>query len=103
MALDLLGPHLHHVHLKNARISRSPGGRRTSTWTALDEGVADVGGFLGLLDEIGYDRWVSIEDLSDGADSSRAIRANAAALTALDAPDWFAPTRHEDKDLHHAG
>lgn len=92
MSLELLGPRLHHVHLKNARVERVPGGRRTLRWVPLDEGQADVGGFLLLLQERGYDRWISIEDLSNDTDSSAAIRANAAALQKIGAPGWL-PSR----------
>lgn len=102
MALELLGPHLHHVHLKNARITRSPGSARTHRWTPLDDGFADVGGFLRLLEEIGYEGWVSIEDLSLGSDSAAAIRANASALATVGAPGWLPQHHHDEEDLQHA-
>lgn len=83
IATELLGPYLHHVHLKNA-VSPVEGPR----WTPLDDGAVDVPGVLGHLREIGYEGWVSLEDLSTERDPLSTLRHNAQVLAACGAPDW---------------
>jgi sugar phosphate isomerase/epimerase len=83
IATELLGPYLHHVHLKNA-VSLVDGPR----WTPLDDGAVDVAGVLGHLREIGYGGWVSLEDLSTERDPLSTLRHNAQVLAAGGAPDW---------------
>jgi sugar phosphate isomerase/epimerase len=87
IATELLGPYLHHVHLKNAAVSAVDGPR----WTPLDEGAADVAGVLGHLREIGYAGWVSLEDLSTERDPLATLRHNAQVLAACGAPGWETP------------
>jgi sugar phosphate isomerase/epimerase len=88
IGLELLGPYLHHVHLKNARAVRRSGGHWVYEWSPLDEGFVDVRYVLDLIEATGYDGWISIEDLSFGADSSQGIGHNADVLTRLAAPGW---------------
>jgi sugar phosphate isomerase/epimerase len=80
IALELLGPYLRHVHIKNAAYTRRPGGRWEPIWTPLEEGVVDVPAVLDLLTTHGYDGWVSIEELSLDRSSEDALRHNAAQL-----------------------
>jgi sugar phosphate isomerase/epimerase len=88
IGLELLGPYLHHVHLKNVRAGRRSGGHWVYEWSPLDDGFVDVRHVLELIEATGYDGWVSIEDLSFGADSSRGIQHNADVLTRIAAPGW---------------
>jgi sugar phosphate isomerase/epimerase len=81
IATELLGPYLHHVHLKNAAVS-------PLRWSPLDDGAVDVAGVLGHLREIGYAGWVSLEDLSTERDPLSTLRHNAQVLAACGAPDW---------------
>jgi len=83
MALDLLGEHLRHVHLKNAGWRRRGDGAWEWFWAPLDEGILDARGFLDLLEEGGYNGWVSLEDLSTARDPVATLRHNAALLR-----DW---------------
>jgi sugar phosphate isomerase/epimerase len=61
----LLGPYLHHVHLKNAVFTpvQRPAGevmhRYVPRWSPLDDGVVDVPAVLALLEEIGSRRATS--------------------------------------------
>lgn len=89
IGLELLGPYLHHVHLKNAAAERGLDGRWNYEWARLDDGLVDVGLVLDMLTSFGYDGWVSLEDLSEFADSTAAVRYNANVLTALSAPGWL--------------
>jgi sugar phosphate isomerase/epimerase len=84
IATELLGPYLHHVHLKNAAFSPAGGPR----WSPLDDGAVDVAAVLGHLREIGYRGWVSLEDLSTERDPLSTLRHNAQVLAACGAPDW---------------
>ncbi|GAA0896705.1 sugar phosphate isomerase/epimerase [Pseudonocardia zijingensis] len=93
IATELLGPHLHHVHLKNATYvpdsdDRGAVRRHLPRWSPLDDGVVDVPAVLAHLDGIGYTGWVSLEDLSTERDPLQTLRHNARVLTAIDAPGW---------------
>ncbi|GHF83123.1 sugar phosphate isomerase/epimerase [Amycolatopsis bartoniae] len=91
----LLGPYLHHVHLKNAVFrpvdGRGPVRVHRPRWSPLDDGVVDVPGVLAYLDEIGYEGWVSLEDLSTVRDPVETLRYNASVLSACGAPGWSVP------------
>jgi sugar phosphate isomerase/epimerase len=91
----LLGPYLHHVHLKNAVFRPVDGEAAVRVhrpqWSPLDDGVVDVPGVLRHLDEIGYDGWVSLEDLSTERDPAETLRHNARVLSACGAPGWSVP------------
>jgi sugar phosphate isomerase/epimerase len=96
IAFEVLGPYLHHVHLKNAAARRRPGGDRSRAaweyvWSALDDGLVDVAGNLALLRSRGYSGWVSLEDLSRTRDPLATLRHNAAVLRALPHSAWPAP------------
>lgn len=92
IATELLGPHLHHVHLKNAEIrpvdGPGPVRRHLPRWSPLDDGAVDVAGTLGHLEQIGYAGWVSLEDLSTERDPLATLRHNAHVLAACGAPGW---------------
>jgi sugar phosphate isomerase/epimerase len=69
MGLELLGPYLAHVHLKNARWTRAGTRDDGSTrWAAefapLTEGCVDAPALFWALAAVGYDGWLSFEDFS---------------------------------------
>lgn len=91
IALQILGPYLHHVHLKNAaaeRVTADPP-RWAYTWTPLEDGLVDVAGFLDLLASLGYDGWISIEDLSRQRHPLDTLKHNAAILQNMPQARWF--------------
>ena len=88
LALQLLGPYLHHVHLKNAAARRAPDGRWNYVWSPLDDGLVPVADVLGLLREHGYSGWISLEDLSTERTPSQTLRHNATVLKGLPAAQW---------------
>jgi sugar phosphate isomerase/epimerase len=93
MALQILGPHLAHVHLKNAAFARPAGGGVwRPEWTPLDDGVLDVPRILSLLADAGYEGWISVEDLSTDRPPADALRFNAAFLRRHAAVTGPAPT-----------
>jgi sugar phosphate isomerase/epimerase len=69
LGLEVLGPYLAHVHLKNARWEAA--GHRADgsaawrvAWAPLDGGQVDVAALFRALREVGYDGWISLEDFS---------------------------------------
>lgn len=88
---EVLGEHLGHVHLKNARWE--PDGLRVdgstawvTNWAGLRTGIVDLTAFFGALNQIGYDDWVTIEDFSTEQPLADRVRDNlVAAKAALDA------------------
>ncbi|MFG1606920.1 sugar phosphate isomerase/epimerase family protein [Actinoplanes sp. NPDC049265] len=86
IALDVLGPYLAGVHLKNVAFDRPPGGGVWQPrWSPLDDGVVDVAALLEALDAVGFDGWISLEDFSDDRSPADTARHNAAVLARLSA------------------
>jgi len=81
LGLELLGPYLAHVHIKNAAYTRPEGG---GVWKArsapLEDGVVDFPRLIASLRAHGYDGWLSIEDFSSVRPSREALRHNIAFL-----------------------
>ncbi|HEX4400028.1 MAG TPA: sugar phosphate isomerase/epimerase [Galbitalea sp.] len=89
--LQILGPYLAHVHVKNA--VWKPGAPREDgtvdwawEWAPLRTGAGDLPGYLSSLKEVGYDGWVTVEDFTTElpleeriADDIAYLRASAAA------------------------
>lgn len=69
MGLQLLGPYLAHVHIKNAAWTQA-GPRADGTagwrcsWAPLDSGIIDFGKLLADLKSVQYDGYLGIEDFS---------------------------------------
>jgi sugar phosphate isomerase/epimerase len=70
LGMELLGPYLAHVHLKNAQW-QSVGAKATgeTAWQAsaagMDKGIIDFRQFTADLRAVGYEGWCSFEDFSD--------------------------------------
>jgi len=83
MGLEVLGPYLAHVHLKNADWAPVQARADGSThWAArfapLAEGIVDVGALFDALLAVGYDGWVSFEDFSTAQPLFERTRDNLA-------------------------
>ena len=79
--LEILGPHLGHVHVKNAAFDRpAEGGVWKGRWAPLRDGVVDFAALFAALRAVGYDGWVVVEDFSQAYDSRTALRENLAFL-----------------------
>lgn len=83
LGLELLGPHLAHVHLKNARFVRSENGVWRAVWSPLEDGVVDFPRFIDALTAVGYDGWLVVEDFSAARPSSEALRHNLRFVKSL--------------------
>jgi len=70
LGLELLGPYLSHVHVKNSAWiaeSASDGAKRWKTMVVpMREGCVSWRDVLDALDRVGYTGWLSLEDLSQG-------------------------------------
>ncbi|WP_336207081.1 sugar phosphate isomerase/epimerase family protein [Nonomuraea sp. LPB2021202275-12-8] len=81
MALQILGEHLAHVHIKNVAFERPEGGGPwRHRWMPMDDGLLDVPAILRLLESTGYRGWVSVEDFSTDRPPREALAFNAAYL-----------------------
>jgi sugar phosphate isomerase/epimerase len=90
LGLELLGPYLAHVHVKNGAFARPErGGVWTATWAPLEDGVVDFPQFFAALRAVGYDGWLSVEDFSAARPSREALRHNLAFIK-----------EHLDTDAH---
>jgi sugar phosphate isomerase/epimerase len=81
IGLELLGPYLAHVHIKNAAFTRPEGG---GVWTPraapLEDGVVNFEALLTAFRDVGYDGWLSFEDFSLARPSREALRFNKAFI-----------------------
>lgn len=69
MGLEVLGPYLAHVHVKNAKwIPLNFRKDRTVNWlcmaAAVQKGIADLWELFRGLRAVGYDGWITLEDFS---------------------------------------
>jgi sugar phosphate isomerase/epimerase len=77
MGLELLGPYLAHVHLKNAAYDRPEGGGVwKARWSPLEDGVVDFDRLFEALRAVGYDGWLVIEDFSAARPTREALKHN---------------------------
>ncbi len=85
LGLEVLGPYLAHVHLKNASWqtagTRSDGSTEwRSGWAPITKGIVDMEALFRALRTIGYDDWVSFEDFSTELPLRDRLRDNLAYI-----------------------
>lgn len=66
MGLQILGPYLKHVHVKDAKWVRTDQGQWTVENASLAEGVVDWQEVIEALKSVGYDGFLDLEDLRGG-------------------------------------
>lgn len=81
LELEVLGPYLAHVHLKNAQwqtgATRADGSIVwQSTWAGITKGAVDFGALLRALRAVDYTSWVSFEDFSTEVPLTQRITNN---------------------------
>jgi len=68
MGMEILGPYLAHVHMKNAgwtSTADDAGGMRWQAgWVGIDKGVVDWAQVVADLRAVGYSGWIGVEDFS---------------------------------------
>lgn len=86
--IELLGPYLAHVHVKNA--AWKPGERAadgtvswTCGWSPIREGVVSWKQVIGDLKAVGYDGYLGVEDFSGQYDSRTMLQQFAAYMREL--------------------
>jgi sugar phosphate isomerase/epimerase len=81
MGLELLGPYLAHVHLKNAAFARLEGSGVWTPYTSpLEDGVVDFPKFFSALRAVGYEGWFGLEDFSAVRPSHETLRHDLAFI-----------------------
>lgn len=79
MGMELLGPYLAHVHVKNTAWSRN-GLREDGTaiwqagWSPLTEGIVNYQEVIAYLKSVNYDGYLGIEDFSGHYDSRELLK-----------------------------
>ncbi len=86
--LQMLGPYLAHVHVKNgvwtAGVRRPDGTVPWSFgWAPMADGQADLPALFDALRRVGYDGWVSSEDFSTALPLAERTAGNLALLRSL--------------------
>ncbi len=97
MSLEMLGPYLAHVHIKNARWfpeKYDPDGtvNWVCGWAPVRKGVASVRDLLRALRAIGYDDWIAFEDFSTERPLADRLRENLEYVKSLEAEVKAEPT-----------
>ncbi|MDA3625485.1 TIM barrel protein [Saccharopolyspora sp. WRP15-2] len=84
-AVELLGEHLAHVHVKNARWVPAEAGKPWELrWSRMDDGVLDVGSLRTALHRGGYDGWLSLEDFTADLPPEAALKVGLQVLHAAE-------------------
>lgn len=84
LGLQVLGPWLAHVHIKNARYNPPADGAGLwqADWSPLEDGVVDWDALFAALKRGGYEGWLGIEDFSAARPVHEALPHNLAFLNA---------------------
>jgi sugar phosphate isomerase/epimerase len=91
MGLQLLGPYLAHVHLKNAAYSPASEGVWQPRWMPLENGVVNFKDVLKAFLKVGYDGWLVMEDFSAARGSLETLSHNLTFVKNL-----LAEVQHEN-------
>jgi len=82
LGLELLGPWLSHVHVKNSKwIEESPG-QWKATWAPMDKGIVNWSEVLSDLRAVGYDGYLSLEDFGPDSPETK-VKQDFAYLSKL--------------------
>ena len=80
-AIELLGAHLAHVHVKNARyVPSGPGTPWVLQWSPMDDGLLDIVALRRALHRGGYRGWLSLEDFTADLAPVEALRRGLEVL-----------------------
>lgn len=90
MSLEMLGPYLAHVHIKNARWfpeKYNPDGsiKWMCGWAPIHKGIVDMRELFTALHAVGYDGWVGVEDFSTERKIDDRLRENLEYLKSVHA------------------
>ncbi len=90
LSVEVLGPYLALVHLKNAQwlpgdIGPDGGRRWSATWAPVPYGIVDVPALFAAMRQVGYGGWVCLEDFSTVQPIRERLRDNLAYVKAVTA------------------
>lgn len=90
MGLEILGPYLAHVHIKNAVWQRTgedeDGAAQWKwSWATLRQGMGDVKAYLRALKAVGYGGWVALEEFTTELPLAERLADDLAFLRAASA------------------
>lgn len=90
LALELLGPYLGHVHIKNARWASRPGEAPVEAlWkhesSPMRDGCVDFVFLVRSLKAVGYDGWLSFEDFSSEKSQAEKVADNITFMREIEA------------------
>jgi len=85
LGLEILGPYLNHIHVKNALLAPNGryddgGARFTSRQAPFWEGMAAFSEFNDALKAVGYDGYLSLEDFCDELSTTEKLEQDIAYL-----------------------
>jgi sugar phosphate isomerase/epimerase len=87
LGLELLGPYLSYVHVKNAAWLSEKGTGGEKRWrpavVPMTQGFISWPDVLASLDKVGYNGWISVEDLASG-DTKKKLTDDIAHFKALE-------------------
>lgn len=88
LGMELLGPYLSHVHVKDTQwrpetTTLSVETRWKASAAAPGQGIIDFGQFMADLRAVGYDGWGSFEDFSDSGTTEQKLRRNLDYIRSL--------------------
>jgi sugar phosphate isomerase/epimerase len=90
LSLEILGPYLGHVHVKNARWfpeKYNPDGSVSwkCDWAPVHKGIIAIPALFTALHAIGYDGWIGLEDFSTEKPFEQRLTENLAYLKRVEA------------------
>ncbi len=86
MALEILGPYLDLVHVKNARwVKKEAEGKEMfiPDWASFTDGYADFEKFFHALKEVGYDGFITFEDFSFAESPEKKIKNDISYIKSI--------------------
>lgn len=88
LSLEMLGPYLSHVHVKNARwfpvkYLKDRTVEWKCDWAPIHKGIIDIRALFRALTAVGYDGWIGLEDFSTERPLDDRLRENLAYLKAI--------------------
>jgi sugar phosphate isomerase/epimerase len=83
MAIDIAGPYLAEVHVKNLYYEKAADGRWKPRYCPIDAGIVHWPDALAELDRAGYTGWLMLEDFSTDAPVQERLTHSAAYLRSL--------------------
>ena len=86
MGMELLGPYLHHIHIKDACWTINPAAadsRYKVDWCPIGQGVVDFPALFRAMKKVGYSGYLSFEDFSNKQSDEAKLAGNLTYIRSL--------------------